>query len=67
MLLEQVPLLYGQLTRIEMCLTTAESEEEISDIVSNTAIKKIINKIDFNASEILQRFAADNIDPSIDL
>lgn len=67
MLLEQVPLLYGQLTKIELSITTAETEEEIGDIVSNTVIKEIIRRIDAYASEILQRFAADNIDASIDL
>jgi dsDNA-binding SOS-regulon protein len=67
MLLEQVPLLYGQLTKIELSIITAENEEEIGDIVSNTVIKDIIRKIDAYASEILLRFAADSIDASIDL
>ena len=49
-----------------MSITTAETEEEISDIVSNIVLKEIIKKIDAYASEILYRFAADNIDASID-
>ena len=67
MILEQVPLLYGLLTKVELSITTAETEDEISDIVSNIVLKDLVRRIDSYATEILQRFAADNIDPSIEL
>jgi len=67
MLLEQIPLLYASLLKLEFALCSADTEEDIVDIVSHPDLKDQINRIDVFTHELLQRITTDTIDMEIDL
>lgn len=62
MIMDQIPVLYGLLYKIELAFTASETEEEVSDILSHHVLREEVNRIDIFASELLQRMATENID-----
>ena len=64
--MKEVIMLYGSLHKLEFSLTTAESEEQLSEVLAHRILKDEIRKIDTFALELLSRFADDNISSSID-
>lgn len=65
--MKEVITLYGCLHKIEFTLTTAENEEQISEVLVYRGLKDEIRKVNHFALEILERFVDDNITASVDL
>ena len=59
-------MLYNSLHKLEFCLTTADTEEQLSEVLAHRILKDQVRKIDTFALELLNRFAEDNISASID-
>lgn len=64
-LLKEVIMLYGCLHKIEFALTTAENEEQVSEILEFRALKDEVRKVNNFSQEILERFVDDNISASV--
>jgi hypothetical protein len=66
MLLEQIPLLYSLLLKIEMALVSADTEEEIMEIISHPELKDQVTRIDSFTQELLQRVTTETIDIEVE-
>jgi hypothetical protein len=65
MLLDQIPMLYGSLLKIEFAIVSADGEEDIAEIVSNSEFKDQITRIDVFTHELLERISNETFDPDI--
>ena len=66
MVLDQVPIIFGSLLKIEFAITSADSEEDLLEIVSNPDLKEQVGRVDIFTQELLQRVIGETIDTDID-
>lgn len=62
LLLEQIPELFASLFKIELAITSSDSEAEISEIAGHPELKDSLNRIDSFTLELLQRVITETID-----
>jgi hypothetical protein len=58
MLLDQIPMLYGSLLKVEFAILSADGEEDLKDILSNNDLREQTVRVDIFAHELLERFAS---------
>lgn len=65
MLLDQIPMLYGSLVKVEFAILSADGEEDLKDILSNNDLREQTVRVDIFAHQLLERFASATLDTEI--
>ena len=55
LLLDQIPLLYNSLLKIEFAIISADGEDDIVNIVTHPDLKDQVNRVDNFSQELLHR------------
>lgn len=53
LLLDQIPILYGSLLKLELAIVSADGEEDVADIVASSDLKEQLARIDSFTMELL--------------
>ena len=53
MLLDQIPMLYGSLVKVEFAILSADGEEDLKYILSNSDLREQTLRVDIFAHELL--------------
>lgn len=65
MLLDQIPMLYGSLLKIEFAIVSADGEEDIAEILASPDLKDQITRVDVFTNELLERVCNETLDPEM--
>lgn len=67
LLLDQLPLLYGSLLKLELAVVSADGEEDVAEILANPDLKPALTRIDTFTLELLDRVCTESVDPEMEL
>jgi hypothetical protein len=66
-LLDQLPMLYGSLLKLELAIVSADGEEDIAEILASPDLKEQITRIDVFTLELLERVSTETVDTEMEL